>query len=188
MAARPFGSAPTAAKGLPSGAEEAAGVFRIVLVVDADDADRRVPGEFHQERVLLPAGRAPGGPDIDDGDPGPSRSRSTGPARAAAGLQGPRAAPARRPEPACRSGPRAPATGRPRARRTRNRSRQRREDDDRQQMKSRRRRGRGADVVSHGGTSGRRPRASSSARARRCARWSRTARRTRPPTTRAVTA
>src|SRR6187455_2821439 len=35
------------------GAEEAAGVVGIVLLVDADHADRRVAREIDQERVLL---------------------------------------------------------------------------------------------------------------------------------------
>ena len=54
--------------GVAERAEEAAGVVRVVALVDADDADGRVLGEFDEKRMLLPARPAPGRPDIHDGD------------------------------------------------------------------------------------------------------------------------
>src|SRR5437763_9620138 len=48
-------------------AEEAAGIFWRILVVDADHLQPRVLGQRGQQRRLLVAGHAPGRPDIDDG-------------------------------------------------------------------------------------------------------------------------
>ena len=40
--------------------------LRLVLVVDADEAEAGIAGEPHQERVLEPAGSTPRGPDVHD--------------------------------------------------------------------------------------------------------------------------
>src|SRR6185369_179659 len=46
-------------------ADEAPRILRLVLVVDADDADALVLGELHQEWRLVVAGDAPRRPHID---------------------------------------------------------------------------------------------------------------------------
>src|SRR5207249_1950057 len=51
-------------EGVAVAAEEAPGIFRLVLVVDADEADARIARELEQERRLVVAGDAPGGPDV----------------------------------------------------------------------------------------------------------------------------
>src|SRR6478735_9027089 len=53
--------------GVAERAEEAAGVVRVVALVDPDDANRRVLGQFDEKRMLLSARPAPGRPDIHHG-------------------------------------------------------------------------------------------------------------------------
>src|SRR5581483_3047181 len=54
--------------GVAVAAEETARRRRLVLVVDAVDAHARALPERHQQRVLLHAGPAPGGPEVDHRD------------------------------------------------------------------------------------------------------------------------
>jgi len=53
--------------GIAEFAKEPQRVVVLVLVVDADDSEPRILGQFLEDRVLLPARHAPGGEDIDEG-------------------------------------------------------------------------------------------------------------------------
>src|SRR6186713_487158 len=64
-AAGPVGA--DAGEGIAVAAEEAARRSRVVLVVDAVEANPWLLGEFEEQRVLFVTGHAPRRPHIDDG-------------------------------------------------------------------------------------------------------------------------
>ena len=68
-------------KRIPERAKKASGILGLVLVVDPHDPNLGITGEFDEQRMLVPAGHAPGCPDIDHSDapqkirPGQARYR-----------------------------------------------------------------------------------------------------------------
>ena len=50
---------PDCSERIPKAAQEATGVLRLVLVVQAGHREATILGQFHEQRMLLSAGRAP---------------------------------------------------------------------------------------------------------------------------------
>ena len=187
MEARPFGSAPTAAKGLPSVPRKRRALsglsFWLMPTTRIDGSLARSTRSgcswrqgAHQEAQTFTTVIAALQIRVREAGHG-----------LAVGEQAFERREAEDRRPACRSGPRAPAAGSPARDQLHSRRARDQRDEDQRRQQERAGASAGARAAfSHGATSGRSPRASRSASARDLVRWSITARRIRPATTRAV--